>query len=299
MSAPWKSRKIRDMIKDTVAITAGEKKRLLSASPEPGQDWYINDHTFIQDSDGNWHVFGIWHAEPANPLDEKFFLHASAPCLDGTWTVHPAVLQAREDIGETHVWAPHVIRVDDTYLMFYCGGTENHDAYRIECATSKDLFTWQHSASGALFTDGFDARDPMVLKVGDQWVMYYTRTSTPDGGTHQVAARTSPDLQQWSEPIVAFDSGVTGTFGGPTESPFVIQLENGVFILFVCESGEYDRTLAYASNDPLHFDALNLIDVDLDEHCAEIIESDEGTWISGGGWGRGGLTIRPISVAVL
>lgn len=92
MSLAWESRKVRDMIKDTVAITAGEKKRLLSASPEPGQDWYINDHTFVQDSDGNWHVFGIWHAEPANPLDEKFFLHASAPELDGPWTVHLSLI---------------------------------------------------------------------------------------------------------------------------------------------------------------------------------------------------------------
>jgi Asp-tRNA(Asn)/Glu-tRNA(Gln) amidotransferase A subunit family amidase len=31
---------------------------------------------------------------------------------------------------------------------------------------------------------GFDARDPFILRVGDQWVMYYTATSKPEGGNH-------------------------------------------------------------------------------------------------------------------
>src|SRR5690625_6587317 len=71
------------------------------------------------------------------------FLHASAQDLtDAEWTVHDPVLHARTEIGETHVWAPHVIHHDGRYWMFFAGGTADHTAYRMTLATSDDLFTW-------------------------------------------------------------------------------------------------------------------------------------------------------------
>jgi arabinan endo-1,5-alpha-L-arabinosidase len=297
-----------------VTITPGTKRRLLDASPSPDRPWYINDHTLVRDEEGTWHVFGIWHPEPAAPLDETFFLHASAPSLTPgpapspndppSWTIHEPVLRARTDIGETHVWAPHVIAHDGQYWMFYCGGTADHTRYRIELATSTDLMTWRHH-DRPLFEDGYDARDPMVLRAGRRWLLYYTRTSAPDGGFHEVAVRASEDLVTWSAPRVAFRSSVRGTVGGPTESPFVVPVPGGaedgadgpdLYVLFVCESGEYDRTLAYASADPTRFDEDDRIDVDLDEHCAEIVADGPRTWITGGGWGREGLTIRDLRI---
>lgn len=282
-----------------VRLIPGEKRRLLDASPSAQEPWYINDHTLIRAADGRWHVFGIWHPEPADPLHEDLFLHASADDLDGaTWTIHDPVLHARKDIGETHVWAPHVIAHDGRYWMFYAGGTEDHTRYRMELATSEDLFTWEHHPGGTLFEDGFDARDPMVIHDGERWLMYYTRTSAPEGGFHQVAVRTSDDLVAWSEPEVAYQSTVEGTYGGPTESPFVVRAGQG-WVLFVCESTQYDRTLAYWSTDPMRFEDAGAVDVDLDEHCAEIItdpEAEGRCWVTGGGWGRGGLTIRPLGI---
>lgn len=279
-----------------LTLRPGRKERLIDASPSSADPWYINDHTLVRDDEGIWHLFGIWHAEPAAPLDETKFLHASAPKLSfDSWKVHEPVLHARNDLGETHVWAPHVIRHDGRYWMFYCGGTEDHERYRMELATSEDLFTWKHHEAGPLFEDGFDARDPMVIQDGSGWLMYYTRTSTPSGGNHQIAVRRSDNLIDWSEPMVAYQSSQSGTFGGPTESPFVVHL-NDQWLLFVCESGEYDRTLVYASDDPLHFDDDNAIEIDLDEHCAEIVTDGETMWITGGGWARGGLTIRELTV---
>jgi beta-fructofuranosidase len=278
-----------------VRLIPGAKRRLLDASPSAEEPWYINDHTLVRAADGRWHVFGIWHPEPAAPLDETCFLHASAADLDGAeWTVHDPVLHARSGIGETHVWAPHVIAHDGRYRMFYAGGTEDHSAYRITLATSEDLFTWTVHEP-VLFEDGYDARDPMVLRAGERWLMYFTRTSSPEGGFHEVAVRESEDLVTWSEARVAYRSTVRGTVGGPTESPFVVPAGEG-WILFVCESDEYDRTLAYHSRDPLVFTDEGRIDVDLDEHCAEIVADGERTWITGGGWGRGGLTIRPLEI---
>lgn len=281
----------------TIHLIPGTKRHLLDASPSADEPWYINDHTLIQDEGGRWHVFGIWHPEPAAPLDETMLLHASAPDLTGgEWTVHDPVLHARTEIGETHVWAPHVIHHDGLYWMFYAGGTADHTAYRMTLATSDDLSIWTPHEP-VLFEDGFDARDPMVIHDGRRWLMYYTRNSAPEGGYHQVGVRSSEDLIAWSEPSVAYQSAVSGTYGGPTESPFVLRAGEG-WILFVCESAQYDRTLAYYSTDPLHFDDAGRIDVDLDEHCAEIIaDPDAGTtWITGGGWGNGGLTIRELEI---
>jgi arabinan endo-1,5-alpha-L-arabinosidase len=320
----------------SVALRPGAKRHLLDASPCSGTPWYINDHTLVRAADGTWHVFGIWHPEPAAPLDETFFLHASSPELEaGGWTIHDPVLPARTGIGETHVWAPHVIRHDGMYWMFYCGGTSDHTRYRIELATSTDLFTWTHHEGGPLAEDGFDARDPMVLRDGERWLMYCTRTSTPDGGFHEVSVRESSDLVTWSAPRVAYRSAQSGTVGGPTESPFVVpvradgslvldrdgligpgphrggqgadgQPSDGLpsdgpvgWILFVCESGEYDRTLAYFSRDPEHFEDAGALEADLDEHCAEIVvdpEDPRRVFITGGGWGRGGLSIRPLAI---
>lgn len=286
----------------TVQLTPGAKQHLLDASPSPQEPWYINDHTLIRAEDGSWHVFGIWHPEPADPLDETFFLHASTDRLpDGDWTIHDPVMHARIDRGETHVWAPHVLRHDGRYWMFYCGGTADHERYRIELATGEDLFTWTHHPGGPLIEDGFDARDPMVIRdeEHERWLMYYTRTSQPAGGHHEVAVCMSEDLLHWSAPQVAYRSEQEGTFGGPTESPFVVRA-GAYWVLFICESGIYDCTLAYASQDPLRFTDADRIDVELDEHCAEIIEdaSTGRTWITGGGWGRGGLTIRPLEIIV-
>lgn len=278
-----------------VHLIPGAKRRLLDASPSAAEPWYINDHTLIRAADGRWHVFGIWHPEPAAPLDETFFLHASADDLEGAeWTVHEPALHARTDQGETHVWAPHVIAHDGRYWMVYAGGTADHTAYRITLATSEDLFAWTRHEP-VLFEDGFDARDPMLLRVGQGWLLYYTRTSTPSGGFHEVAVRRSEDLTTWSAPRVAYRSAQEGTVGGPTESPFVVPAGEG-WILFVCESAEYDRTLAFHSRDPLTFTDAGRLDVDLDEHCAEIVVDGERTWITGGGWGRGGLTIRPLEI---
>ncbi|UQN29333.1 glycosyl hydrolase family 32 [Brachybacterium kimchii] len=319
-----------------VVLRPGRKRHLLDASPTPGTPWYINDHTLVRDAHGSWHVFGIWHPEPAAPLDETFFLHASTPSLEAPeWSIHDPVMHARTDLGETHVWAPHVIRHDGRFWMFYCGGTADHTRYRIELATSTDLFAWEHRAGGPLCEDGFDARDPMVLREGERWLMYCTRTSRPDGGFHEVSVRESSDLVAWSEPRVAYRSAQSGTVGGPTESPFVVPVlpdgsiglvgsaaadgaggvdgadgAGGVigsseadeplgWILFVCESGQYDRTLAYFSRDPEHFEDAGALDVDLDEHCAEIVvdpEDPSRLWVTGGGWGRGGLSIRPLTI---
>jgi len=276
------------------AVTAGDRTRIYDPSVGEDEPWYVNDHTFVKGPDGTWHLFGITHAEPAAPLDESFFAHATSSSLTGApYDKQDPVIPADPDLGEKHVWAPYVLEHDGTYYMFYSAGLDaNHEGYQLRLATSTDLVTWTKRPE-PLFTDGFDARDPMVKRVGDEWVMYYTANSTPAGGHHQVAYRTSTDLVHWGDKQVAFEHPRTGTFGGPTESPFVVE-EGGSFYLFTCCDAGYTDTRVYKSDDPLHFEPADLVGR-IAEHAAEVVQDDDGTWyVSGAGWGAGGVYLRPL-----
>lgn len=254
--------------------------------------WYINDHCIVQSFEGIWHLFGITHPEPANAMDEKFLAHATAPTISGPWTRQPHVMHADPSKGETLVWAPYVIKAGDVYFMFYCAGGTSHEQYRIHAAYSQDLYTWIRHSNNPMVVDGFDARDPMVLRVGDEWVMYYTATSQPSGGNHVVASVRSSDLNSWKNKQVVFVHPTVGTFGGPTESPFVVQ-RGGKYYLFVCTNTPYDDTAVYESDSPFHWDIKNKIG-NFPAHAAEVIQAG-GLWlVTRAGWGRGGVYLAQL-----
>ena len=294
-----------------VTVSAGAFERIYDPSIGEPEPWYINDHTFVRDHTGTWHLFGITHAEPANPFDEKHLAHATAPRLQGPWTKQPFALSADDAWGETQLWAPHVIAHDDRYWMFVCGGGASKMAYRIQLATSDDCTTWVRHAANPLRVDGYEARDPMVLRVDDLWVMYYTATSEPAGGNHIVAAATSDDLVHWTDRHAVYVDTLVGTQAGPTESPFVVQ-RGGTYYLFIGPSQfhellapgvdwrtewkrYYSSTLVLASDDPLHFDRADEVGV-IEAHAAEVVvDVDGATWISHCGWGEGGVYLAPLA----
>jgi hypothetical protein len=285
--------KTRFGINETQVIQAGEFKRIYDPSVGEDERWYINDHCFIRDQDGLWHMFGITHAEPAAPLDERFLAHATSPrLLDASWRKHDHVMHVNPEVGETHVWAPHVIRHDGQYWMFYCGGGARHDQYRIHLAVSQDLWNWQRHDQNPMVVDGFDARDPMILRVGDVWVMYYTGNSEPSGGHHVVYAVTSKDLVRWSGRREVFRHSKAGTSGGPTESPFVVS-RGSDFFLFLCTCEPYSNTAVYASSDPFHWDMADQVG-SIGAHAAEVVLENGETFVSRAGWGEGGLYLAKL-----
>jgi predicted GH43/DUF377 family glycosyl hydrolase len=255
--------------------------------------WYINDHCFIQAADGTWHLFGITHQEPANPDKESFFLHATAKDVKGPWTKQAPVMQADAKFGESVVWAPHVVAHGGKYWMFYCAGGKSHEQFHIHMATSSDLVNWTRHPANPMVVDGYDARDPMVARVGDQWVLYYCATETPQGGHHVVKATTSPDLIHWSNRRIVFRSPETGTFGGPTESPFMVA-RNGKYYLFVCTNAPYNTSAAYMSDDPFHFDIANTV-MTFPAHGAEVVHAGERWYVSSCGWEQGGLYLADLN----
>lgn len=259
---------------------------------------YINDHTFVRAADGTWHLFGIVGvtAAPGSGPDsskEVSFAHATAKDLSGPWTAQPDVMQVDKSyFNEAHVWAPHVIEDGGTYYMFYAAGAGQNAA--INLATSKDLYSWTRRPEGPLFRDGLEARDPYVMRIGSEWVMYYCATTTATGGAFTVVYRKSSDLIHWGARNIAFVSGSrTDNYGFPdTESPFVVEHE-GNYYLFIGPRRGYVGTDIFQSSDPFHFD-LKGYHGHVASHAAEIVQDGNRQWISHSGWFQSGVWLAPF-----
>jgi hypothetical protein len=126
--------------------------------------------------------------------------------------------------------------------------------------------------------------------------MYYAATLTPAGGNHIVACRTSTDLTTWGERRVAYVDDEKGTFGGPTESPFVVRRGRSYY-LFICNADRkrgYRATDVYRSLDPLSFRREELVGT-VPAHAAEVVRDVDGAWyVSHCGWAQGGVHLAPL-----
>jgi Glycosyl hydrolases family 43 len=307
---------------------AGSFTKIYDPSTGETSAWFLNDHSIIQDTaTGTWHLFAITDREPlippGNVETSDNFAHATAPSLQGPWT------KVRDEQGterfalttlnesctastcyhESHLWAPHVIRSGTRYYMFYAGGhitssgAVDKVAAEINLAWSDDLYTWTRSEEGPLFTDGYEARDPMVFwdAPRSRWIMYYTATADPTrSSAHIVAYRTSTDLLHWGPRNIAFtDPGSPGTDAGGTESPYVVQ-RNGWYYLFIGPRPyqiylppDYPGTEVYASQDPTNFSVSQQVG-HLAAHAVEVIDDGTRLWATHTGWAVGGLYLAPL-----
>jgi arabinan endo-1,5-alpha-L-arabinosidase len=283
--------------------------------PGPGEGvpaWHVNDHCFVRGPDDLWHLFGIAWTDPGEkPEPARGFLeHATSRVLTGPgWTRQAPVMELRERLGETVMWAPHVVPHEGTYYLFVCTGGPDLARWGISLATSGDLRTWERIGDGPLFRDGFQARDPMVVWMPEPrlWVMYYTATDDPEGGRHVVAYRTSADLIRWGERRVAYRDVHRGTDFGPTESPFVVR-RGGMHYLFLGPR-PYDppspdrpnfRHPGYAGTDVFASPDWRRWTDDqrvghVKAHAPELVSTPGGDWyVSHCGIGQGGLFLAPF-----
>lgn len=280
-------------------VRAGEFQHIYDPGAGEPEAWYINDHCIIRGHDGLWHMFGITNTEPFSPMEERHLAHATSPELTAApWRKEPFPVSAREEHGEVHLWAPCVVHHEGLYYMYVCVGDRDHSAYKFHLLTSRDLRKWQRHPANPVVVDGFDARDPHIIRLDDgTWVMYYTATIRPDGGNHIVAALTSRDLINWSGRRVVFKDVEEGTFGGSTESPYVVK-RGSHYYLFICNNDRrrgYEATDVYRSQDPFHWEFADWAGV-INAHAPEIIEDLDGRWYTTHcGWDRGGLYLAPLT----
>jgi Glycosyl hydrolases family 43 len=289
-------------------IRALGDKRLVfdTAHLRGGPDYYVNDHTLIFGEDSRWHLFGIFHEEPSSAEDEHDFVHAVSDVRDpADWNSRSfrlspfaggIALTIRPDLGETHLWAPHVVRAGDRYVMVFQSGGDN-DRAQIRMAESTDLDHWTRAGDAPLFEDICVARDPMLRRTGDVWALYYTRCNTAADRRSGVAYRTSTDLRSWSAPAMALTLESTPPMfnSGYTESPFVFERNGWYYLTVTSYPVEYDATFVYCSRSPFHFSEPPI--ARLSAHAAEWIFTDSGqAFMAHGGPGRGGVWVSPMAV---
>ena len=215
--------------------------------------------------------------------------------LQKPWSKQPFALTALEQnpLQETHLWAPQVIRQGGRYYMYYCAGGSDHTRYQINLATSKDLKNWQRHPGNPMVVDGYDARDPMIMRQGDRWLLYYTATSEPAGGYHVVACVTSRNLTSWTDRQIVFTDNDIGTSAGSTESPFVVR-RGSSYYLFIGPRQGYVGTEVFVSQDPFYWSANDRVGF-IPAHAAELVRDVDGNWyVSHAGWGQGGVFLAPL-----
>jgi hypothetical protein len=205
-----------------------------------------------QAADGTWQLWSCIRSTKERGYTRLFYRWEGAKLTEPNWKPMGVAMRADAKTGEIEggLQAPFVFRDDARFVMFYGGWNE------ICSATSADgkKFGRKTDARGkaTLFGSPFgNTRDPMVIRIGDQWHCYYTAHPENKGAVY---CRTSRDLKTWTEMRIVAKGGQSG--GGPysSECPFVVELEPGRYYLFRNQIyGKGARCSVYFSRDPLDF----------------------------------------------
>jgi hypothetical protein len=241
------------------------------------------DFGIWQAADGTWQLWSCIRSTSA-PGKTRVFYRWQGTSLTGTdWKPMGIAMEADPNFGETEggLQAPYVVKEGSEYLMFY--GDWEH----IALAKSADgkTFARQLGPDGksGMFTHGIGAntRDPMVLKIGETFHLYYTAYPERRGADY---VRTSKDLKTWTPAKEVASGGSAGTGPGAAECPFVYfhKASNYYYLFRTQHYAEKPQSSVYRSRNPLDFG------VESDEYlvgtipCAapEIIEYDGHIYIA-------------------
>lgn len=291
----------------SVDVSQSDMTLVFDTGKLPGGPYYVNDHTFVRGPRGEWHLFGIFNHEPFQATEEVELVHAVSfqpdPARwgepDGMFELAPSphmiALRADASIGETHLWAPHVVRGDDRWYLVYQGGGPDDYHASIRLAESDDLYRWTRVGTTPLFEDICAARDPMLMRDGGQWALYYTRCESVGRKISGVAYRTSRDLVQWSEPRMALTIGSSSETSNSaySESPFVFERNGLHFLSITAYPTSWDATLVYRSRNPFAFADAPV--TRLRAHAAEwVFGRNDAIYLTHAGAGQGGVWMSTI-----
>lgn len=265
---------------------------------------FMNDHSFIHHN-GVWHLFHIWlcpdsdgqHA--ARNLELAHYMgHATSRDLIH-WERQPDILKKAPEpsweSGEPGGSASYAIVHNNLIHLFY-------SRYRIEgvrgtqqigLATSPDGFDWTvHPDTPVFHPASFwcpwekrhdpdcpqplrpeCCRDPHVIRVGDQFIMYYVAVPNDPPHTCAIGHCVSTDLVHWEDRGPVYVNGISEEIGqGMMESPCVIEVNGRWHHFFTQYLGLYMAV----SDSPFVFSEPRHI---ASTHASEIFPDGDGGWL--------------------
>ncbi len=221
------------------------------------------DFAIWQAADGTWQLWSCIRNTTAGGKNGKtrfFYRWEGQNLTDTNWKPKGIAMEADPTLGETPggLQAPHVIKLGETYHMFY------GDWVNICRATSKDgknfIRVIQANGKTGMFNegDGEHARDPMVLKVGYLYHCYYTAHSMRSPVLNHRGVnycRISTDLQNWDPSKIVAEGSVYRKGPYCAECPHVVFLpESKHYYLFNTQRyGSRQHSTVFCSEKPLHF----------------------------------------------
>ena len=213
----------------------------------------LKDHSIFL-YDGNYYLISIYvPLETDNPFAQDRFVYARSTDLCN-WERLDDVLSTRipGSWDEKAIWAPYVYEENGIYYLFYTG-VNNNKTQRILLATSSDPsnpLSWQkkegwefhpnHDDMVWLEDDWADCRDPMVIKKGNTYYLYYTGKDETGGiGGIIGYATTTAILDVWKDHgrvVIPDDRAFL-------ESPFLLYNEELYYLFYnLAGVGEYYRS---------------------------------------------------------
>lgn len=211
-----------------------------------------------QAADGTWQLWSCIRHTNCGGNTRLFYRWEGENLTDTYWKPMGIAMEADTTLGESigGLQAPHVIKVEGKYYMFY------GDWGNICLAESKDgkNFTRILNSEGtpALFSGPYgNTRDPMVLKDKDLFYCYYMGHTKDTKPNSAIFCRTSADLHHWSEPVMVSAGGSPAEkdnwYGGDAECPFVVNMDEQFYLFRNQRYGENNLNTQYASPDPQDF----------------------------------------------
>ncbi len=223
----------------------------------------VVDHAIFRSDDGKWH---LWACIRGLKVGRVFYGWEGDALEEGPWRPVGVVMRADHAYGESindwngeeWIQAPHVVIRDGIHYMFYGGHNTELGECQINLATSKDGRDWQRYKNSQgysrLFTGPGEARDPMVIQIGDRYHCYYTGHDTGLRRPCKIYCRTSKDLYHWSDYCeVSWGGHASGTGPWSAECPFVVHLDGYYYLFRTSEYRSPARTHVYRSQDPFDF----------------------------------------------
>jgi len=241
------------------------------------------DFAVWQAADGTWQLWSCIRNTKEKGVTRLLHRWEGKSLFDRDWQPMGVAMRGDPAFGERvgGLQAPYVIRHDGKYLMFY------GDWDDICLATSDDGKNFQRaSIDGAgpqLFTEGNrnNARDAMVLKIGDLWHCYYSAMPEDRGAMFVRQAKT---IEGWRDAPAkkVVSGGSPGRMWYQAECPHVVE-HGGYYYLF--RTSNYHgspKTTVYRSLDPTDFglDDDSKIVATLPIAAPEIIRRQGDFWVA-------------------